>query len=297
MGGEPNFHFYDNPLHPTWTTQTVAHNTMTVDETSQAASDGKLLVFEDTPQLKVMRAESAGSYAGVVLDRTVVVTPDLVIDVFTGRSTLPHTWDRTLRFNGALAGLPVAPDAKPLGTQNGYQHFKVAATNDAAAGWAGVWNTKADNFAVTLAGTPGQQVMIGSGPNKDEMALARQSGTEARFATAYALEAWKNPVQSVRWLTRGEAANNGASAVEVTQQDGTVTRVMVAQNLGAWQVGAWKSDARVLATREKGAESRLLLTGGTFASDGKAELRQAAAGNYSAQKRGAQFEISSRWTP
>lgn len=297
MGGEPNFHFYDSPLHSTWTTQTVAHNTLTVDETSQAATEGKLLVYEDTPDIKVMRGESAGSYAGVLLDRTVVVTPDAVIDLFAGRSALNHTWDRTFRYNGKLLDLPVVPDAKPLGTESGYQHFQVAARQSASDGWSGVWDTKAGKFAVTLAGAPGQQVILGTGPDADQMALGRQTGKAADFAATYTLDGWKNPVQSVRWVSRGDAAENGASAADIVQQDGTTTRVVVAHQPGVWQVGPWKSDARVFVVREKGRDLRFLMGGGTFAASGANEFRRPQAGNYSALKRGTRFEATSEWTP
>ncbi len=296
MGGEPNFHFYDNPLHADWTNTTVAHNTMTVDEKSQAATEGKLLVYEDTPQLKIMRAESSGSYAGVLLDRTVVVLPDMVIDLFAGRSALEHTWDRTFRYNGKLLGLPVATGAKALGAQDGYQNFKVSARKDASDGWNGVWDTKAGKFAVTLAGTPQQQIILGTGPDTDEMALARQNGQHADFAAAYALDEWKNPVLSVRWLAN-EAAQNGASAVEIKQQDGTLTRVVVAHAPGVWQVGVWKSDARVFVTRTKGDVLRFAIGGGSFAASGASELRQPVAGNYSGEKRGNVFSLTSQWKP
>lgn len=297
MGGEPKFHFYDNPLHSTWTTQTVAHNTLTVDESSQAETEGKLLVYEDTPALKMMRAESAGSYPGVLLDRTVVVTPDLVIDLFAGRSGLDHTWDRTFRYNGKLEGLPTAPDAKPLGAMNGYQNIKVAAQASATNGWNGVWDTKVGKFAVTLAGAPGQQIILCSGPDADEMALARQAGKGADFAATYALDAWKNPVQNLRWLSHGEAAQNGASAAETTQKNGVTTLVVVAHAPGVWQVGPWKSDARVLVVRQSRGDLQFVIGGGTFAANGATELRQTVAGNYSGQKRGDQFELLSKWIP
>ena len=296
MGGEPNFHFYDNPSHATWTKTTIAHNTMAVDEKSQAENEGKLLVYEDTPQLKIMRGESSGSYAGVLLDRTVVVTPDVVIDVFAGRSALDHMWDRTFRYNGKLQGLPMVPDAKALGAQDGYQNFKVSAQQDAAQGWNGVWDTKAGQFTVTLAGAPKQQVMLGTGPDADEMALARQNGKSADFAAAYALDGWKNPVLSVRWLV-SDAAANGAVAAEIKQQDGTTTRVVVAHAPDAWQVGDWKSDARVFVAREKGDDLHFLIGGGNFAAAGANELRQPVAGNYSGEKRDGRFTLAAQWTP
>ena len=119
----------------------------------------------------------------------------------------------------------------------------------------------------------------------------------ADFAAAYALDAWKNPVLSVRWLSNNEAAQNGAAAVEIKQQDGTLTRVVVAHAPGAWQVENWKSDARVFVSREKGDALQFLIGGGTFAAAGNSELRQAVAGNYRGEKRGAELVLTSQWTP
>ncbi|MDQ3814090.1 MAG: alginate lyase family protein [Armatimonadota bacterium] len=298
MGGEPVFHFYDNPLHPQWTVQTVAHNTMAVDEKSQMANEGKLLIFEDTPTVKLMRAESAGSYPGVLLDRTVVVTPDAVIDLYHGRSTLEHTWDRTFRYKGSLAGLPAAPaDAKPLGQNDGYEHLQVAQQQPATALWQGVWQNETGKFVVALAGAPSQQIILGIGPDKDEMALARQTGKRADFAAVYALDSWNNPVQSARWISTGAAGENGAAAFEMTQQDGTTTRIIVAHSPGEWQAADWKSDARVLYVRQKGEEIQVLLGGGSFAQNGALELRQTAPGNYLAQKKGGKLEAMAEWNP
>lgn len=298
MGGEPVFHGYDDPLHPQWTVHTIAHNTMAVDEKSQVAATGKLLLFEDTPQVKVMRAESAGSYPGVLLDRTVVVTPDAVIDLFSGRSTLEHTWDRTFRYRGKLAQLPMAAAmSRPLGNNNGYQHILVAGRQAATEMWQGDWDNPTGKFQVDLAGAPGQEVIAGTGPDKEDLAVARQKGTNADFAAVYALEAWGNGVQSARWLTKGDATENGTRIFELTQKDGTITRVIVAHNPGEWQVAGWKSDARVLYVRQKGDDVQLLIGGGTFAQNGALELRQATPGNYLAQKQGVKLEAVSSWAP
>lgn len=297
MGGEPKFHRYEDSLHHEWTIQTIAHNTLSVDEGSQMAGEGRLLLFEDTPNLKIMRGQSPSSYPGVLLDRTVVVTPDAVIDLFAGRSALEHTWDRTFRYNGKMTGFPAAPGAKPLGKTDGFQHFLVASRQPAVNGWQGGWETKAGKFGVTLAGAPGQQILLGNGPDKDEMALARQTGKNADFAAVYALDSWNNPVQTARWLSHGDAAQNGALAFEMTQKDGTTTRVIVAHNPGEWQSNGWKSDARVLCVRQKGDAVQVLLGGGTYAQNGALELRKAVAGNYLAQQKNAKLETVSDWVP
>ena len=237
IGGEPQFHGYADPLHPQWTTQTIAHNTMAVDEQSQMANDGKLLIYEDTPNIKIMRAESPGSYPGVLLDRTVVVLPDAVIDLYNGQSALSHKWDRTFRYQGKLAQMPIAKDAKPLGKSEGYQHIQVTAPQAASEMWQGDWETKAGKFQVDLAGAPNQQIFAGTGPDKEELAIARQTGTSANFGAVYALEAWNNPVQSAQWLKE----ENGVGVFEIKQKDGTTTRVLVAHKTGEWQAAAGKA--------------------------------------------------------
>ena len=298
MGGEPQFHFYDNALHPEWVRQSIAHNTMTVDEHSQAASAGKLLLYEVTPDIKLMRAEAANCYPNVMLDRTVVMLPGAVVDLFHGLSTTPHTWDRTLRYNGALDGLPatVPPDAKKLGDGDGYEHIKVSKEQSATDTWTGTWQTKVGAFTATLAGAPGQKVFYGTGPDKDQIAVARQEGVGADFAAVYGMPAWKDGVASAKWLP-ADPAMNGARAFELKQQDGGTVLVVAAYNPGEWQAAGWKSDARVLVVCTKGDSVKVLVGGGKFAQNGALEVRQDTAGNLLAQKQGGKLGVVSQWTP
>jgi alginate lyase/heparinase II/III-like protein len=298
IGGEPVFHRYEDPLHGEWTKQTVAHNTMAVDQTSQVPSTGKLLVFEDTPRVKVMRAEATASVPGALLDRTVIVAPDAVLDLYHGRSPYPRVWDRTFRFQGSLLQLPGAVEAtQPLGARDGFQHIRVAARRPGGEMWQGSWQTKAGQFQVTLAGAPGQQVMLGTGPDKEQLALARQEGERATFAAVYGMEAWRNPVRSARLAARDDPQ---VVALEMKQEDSAITRVVVSHAVGPWQALGWRSDARVLYLRERGPELTVLLLGGTFvqAEEGgsKVEVRRALPGNYSAELRGGKLEIVSEWS-
>jgi hypothetical protein len=226
------------------------------------------------------------------------MTSDAVIDLYAGRSTIPHTWDRTFRYNGKFLQLPEAGEGKPLGNGEGYQHFSVLKTQEATGGWQGVWDTRAGKFDVYLQGAPTQQVFLGKGPDADEMAIARQTGSPAAdFAAIYSLEAWGNPVVASKWISTGAAAENGATAFEVTQKDGSVTQVVVAHKRGDWQAAAWKSDARVLTVREKGGAVSVLLGGGTYAENGTLRVKQPAAGNLLAAKKGAGLEVVSQWSP
>ena len=298
MGGEPVFHFYDQPLHDSWTVHSIAHNTVTVDEHNQAASTGRMLVYEDTPEVKLMRAEAPACYPNVLLDRTVITTPTVVIDLFHGTSGGEHTWDRTLRYRGTMVGMPpeLPADAKALGDKDGYPHVMVTAPKPAADQWTGDWQTKVGGFTATLAGTPGQEIYTGMGPDKDAMAIARQKGKGADFAAAYTMPEWKNPVVSAAWLPDAPAAN-GAKVLEVKQQDGATTQIIVAHRPGEWTAAGWHSDARVLYISTKGDAVKVLLGGGKFAQNGNMTVQQGAPGNYLAQKQGGGLSLVSKWMP
>ena len=129
LGGEPRFHPYEDPVHGTWTKQTLSHNTMTVDQRRQVPGEGRLLVFEDAAPLQAMRAEVAGVYPGVALDRTVVITPTALLDIYRGASSREHTWDRTLRYQGKLEGMTPNPAGETLSTQGAYQHLQSCRQN------------------------------------------------------------------------------------------------------------------------------------------------------------------------
>ena len=300
MGGEPKFHRYEDPLHDEWTKATIAHNTLTVNETNQIASEGKLLLFEDTAPFKIMRAESTTSAPGARLDRTVVVTTDAVLDLFHGQSATSRTWDRTLHFQGSLAGMPPAsPNATPLGARDGYQHLNVAAHRPVTdTAWTGVWATTIGPFSATVAGAPGQEVILARGPDDDQIALARQTGDRADFAMAYSLHG-ASPIKTLRSLSTVSTGDPNTVAVEMTQANGVVTTVIVAHGSGAWKTLGWESDARVLCVQQKGVEKTLLIAGGSFAT-GKdiGRVRHPAAGNYLIRQSGSgNVEFVSAWSP
>jgi hypothetical protein len=326
IGGQPRFYRYENPLHEEWSKPSISHNTVTMDQHSQALTQGRLLVFEATPSVKVMRAVCDTAYPGALLDRTTIVTPDSIIDLFQAGSSASHTWDCTYRYQGALnllaatPNLPAPPvsvphtgdDSKvaaapatppppeaaasvpgtPLGTSDGYQHFNVISTLPADNQWAGLWKTSVGDFNVTLAGVPKQQVLAGVGPDLGQMVVARQVGNSAAFGATYQMAAWGNPVQSVAWLP----TDDGVRACQITQKDGTKTLVVLGSG-AAWQAGDWKSDARVFYLRQTGATTTAMICGGTSAQGPGGSIQLTSAGNALAQETGGSLAIVSQWSP
>jgi len=119
---------YGHEGHLGWAKQTIAHNTVTVDEVSQLPQEahrdvwigknelrpvfGRLALFEPGKRLKAFRATTDTAYPGVTLDRTIVLVDSVVVDFFRCRSATEHQYDLALHVDGKAAKADV--DFKPL---------------------------------------------------------------------------------------------------------------------------------------------------------------------------------------
>jgi len=230
LGGEPQFHRYEDALHGQWTRQTVAHNTLVAAERSQQPGTGKLLQFTQDGDVQIMRGEAAGLSPGVLIDRTVVVLPDAIVDVYHARAARPLPYDRTLRFHGKLQGmLPKSEAMKPLGQRDGYQHLLVADRTPAEDGERLSWDTPGGQLDISIAGAPGQELLACHGPDDDHVVLVRQEGNAADFALVYRMPGWGAEVEDVK-LSRSETVE----VVCAWTQGGQTRRVRVSHRSAEW---------------------------------------------------------------
>lgn len=163
---------YDDPRHLTWNRSTIAHNTVTVDmrpmfpydfateslwesdRWRDSISDGELVSFQPgtgagpgtaKPQgagegelaFKAVRASNDNVYHGVKLDRTVVLTHSLLIDVFRVTSKSSHQYDWAIHSHGEVVRPAGATDVT-LGQERGYRHLSHAWQHPATKGWVDV---------------------------------------------------------------------------------------------------------------------------------------------------------------
>ncbi|MCK7598146.1 heparinase II/III family protein [Microbulbifer sp. CAU 1566] len=141
----------------TWAKQTVAHNTLVVDETSHFDNNLKvanqnhpsLLFFHADDQVKISAAEINSAYPGVSLKRTLALVNNpesgnsFAIDVFDVESTKKHQLDLPLHYNGQLVDTSFklqgfTDSLKALGTNNGFQHLWLKARGKPESGLAQV---------------------------------------------------------------------------------------------------------------------------------------------------------------
>lgn len=130
------------PENESYAKQTVAHNTVVVDETSHFDGDVEvgnqnapvLNYFETSPFGTVASAKIDTAYQGVELKRTIALVnlaeleKTIVLDLFNVAASGTHQLDLPLHYQGQLIdtnfALSVSTDQlSALGTKNGYQHL------------------------------------------------------------------------------------------------------------------------------------------------------------------------------
>ena len=131
-------YLHENKL---WAKQTIAHNTLTVDETSDFGGDVKesskhhptpLLFAGENEELQYMSTLDTNAYPGVKMHRTMVMAeiPSLeypvVIDIFNITADKKHQYDLPFYYKGQFISTNFEVDVftkktEPLGKQNGYQ--------------------------------------------------------------------------------------------------------------------------------------------------------------------------------
>ena len=140
------------PENTSWAKQTVAHNTLVVDEASQFQGDVKQAdaswpadhFFHASANAQIVSAVEKLAYPGIALRRTMLLIdwPALdcpfVLDVWRALGTRPRRFDLPLYFKGhmieTVPRLEAASSLRPLGDHNGYQHLWLLGEAAAPAG-------------------------------------------------------------------------------------------------------------------------------------------------------------------
>lgn len=183
------------PENTSWAKQTVAHNTLVVNEQSHFGGDWRLgekhaptpLLFERGDGVQIVSARMEGAYDGVAFTRTLALLehPDLVlpvvVDLLRVAGNAPARYDLPLHFNGhimsvgfeaqrALAERPV------MGQANGYQHLWVdASTTPSPETRSLSWLLEGRFYTYRFgASAPTRAVLAESGANDPNFNLRRE---------------------------------------------------------------------------------------------------------------------------
>ncbi len=143
---EVNYFGYGAEEHLTWDSQTIAHNTVTVDETSQAPQGnshdewaipppgeivrGRPLLFYPGERIKVFRADCTDAYEDVRLERTIVLIDSVILDFYLCQSAREHTYDYAMHIEGSFENRGDGREG-PLSESFGYRHITDLHTSSA----------------------------------------------------------------------------------------------------------------------------------------------------------------------
>lgn len=130
------------PENNAWAKQTIAHNTVVVDQQSHFNGDWRVsqksapdvLFFDVADDMKISSASIADAYEGTTMRRTMAMVKldslehPLVIDVFKLKSKDAHQYDLPLHYQGHIISHTIAlkgnvKSVKPLAENNGYQYL------------------------------------------------------------------------------------------------------------------------------------------------------------------------------
>jgi len=190
-GLDPGSIAYGVPLHREWYRTTIAHNTVTVDQASQANADGQLDRWDTSGGATTLEASAGEVYPGAVLRRILTLRGNRLLDRFECRSESEHTWDWAFHAEGKLTvSAPLESREERLGAGAGYQHIARLAAGSTGSAFRARWER--DGVVLTLAfeGAPGTGIFTGEGPGSDPavavpVLVVRRRGRQAVFAVEH----------------------------------------------------------------------------------------------------------------
>lgn len=191
-------HAFSSPIQRELNRRTICSNTVVVDGRDQK-SVGELLDLRhfgvsDRSCSATIADLSGRLYPGVRLQRTVIVRPDLVLDVFRLESKDEHQYDWTFhpldeagRTRAALPFEPLPPGESPSPKWiKGGRHARSDST------WSAEWSARGIRFRLTMIGAPGTEIRVWNFPRDDRftsppipMLQVRRHGRTADFVAVY----------------------------------------------------------------------------------------------------------------
>jgi hypothetical protein len=194
------------PENRSWAKQTVAHNTLVVDERSHFDGDWnrgqqshpRPLLFESNDDIQITAAVMRDAYPDVAFSRTIAlfdgVVPNrpIVVDVLNAVSANAHQFDLPLHFNGQIMVASPAFDdlgdtLRPLGSANGYQHLWKRATTsvDGADIFSMTWLSTNRFYTFTTLAQDGLELIVTElGANDPNFNLRREQALILRAKDA-----------------------------------------------------------------------------------------------------------------
>jgi oligo-alginate lyase len=282
------------PENDTYAKQTIAHNTVVVDQTTQSAgnyqadekkSAQRHFFDASNPKAQAMSATANGFYEGVGMQRTMLLIRDsrlaypAVVDVYRLTSTAQHTYDYPLHFRGQLISSNVAYGAhdkqqQALGAKFGYQHIWNEAQGASDSSVKLTWLDGHRYYTATTTSTGGgaAQVIFGRTGASDSsfnlisepMEIVRRQGTDETFASVIEPHGYFSELEERSANARGVVQH---VRVVASTAEGSVIEVSGTNGL-SWTVMINNGPASATARHSIAANGRTYSWTGNFSVEG-----------------------------
>lgn len=276
----------------TYAKQTVAHNAVVVDQTTQyggsyekaEAQHAERHFFDaSNPDFQVTSGRDATAVPGVALQRTIALVRDpqlafpVVVDVVRATSATEHDYDLPYWYEGQFLQTNVAvkmatTERRPLGKAHGYQHLWVEGEGTATGPVQFTWMNGSRYYTITsAAGAATKLVLTRIGANDPNLNLRADPGFMLRTRAANQVFASVLEPHGI-WDGTKEYTSGGFPTIQSVQvvastEEGTVVKVAGKNGL-AWTILI--SNCPDSAT----AEHRIEAGGEVYTWKGNAELRR-----------------------
>jgi hypothetical protein len=285
----PGTAWYELPIYHHWYHTTFAHPTMTIDEKDQQSSfDGKpahstQLVYGSADTMGIERASNNEAYPGVILDRSIFVTPNYVGDLFGGFAQLPRKMDMVYHIRGKFTSdLPLESWSFPAPVSYGYDELTnvqhTAAPTDKP--WAATLVRKDGAIAhvVAAGGTP-TEVIEGDGHYGLETPptiVERRMTNATIYGNAIDISGEKDGY--VKSVAQEGSLDAGYGLLKVTTPKG-VDLCFTSYRPGSYKAGQLETDAlQALAQMDGAHPTALYLGGGKTLKVGQDSIERSAPG-------------------
>ncbi|MEM7373402.1 MAG: heparinase II/III family protein [Bacteroidota bacterium] len=170
------------PENKSWAKQSIAHNTLVIDETSHYEGDIKkgeanqpvpFLFSSQDDMFQLVSAKDTTAYTGTDMHRTMILLkrhalhPPIVIDIIRAQSGGTHQYDLPIWFHGHLLSTSFDYTTQedrllPLGEAHGYQHIWKEAVGRSKDQHAQItWFSRGKFFTASMLVSPNDELILG----------------------------------------------------------------------------------------------------------------------------------------
>ncbi|MEM9233758.1 MAG: heparinase II/III-family protein, partial [Pseudomonadota bacterium] len=270
------------PENTSWAKQTIAHNTVVVNETSHFDGDWRraqeswptITFFDDQSDVNVVTGTIGDAYPNTTLTRTTFQIDlqdqgaPIVLDIFDVETPSASLIDMPLYFAGQLTDSDIDfqrynARQTALGRENGYQHLWVEALGDMSDGHGRFTWLNEDRFYTyhSLTAPEAEVRIVRTGANDPDFNLRSQQGIlvrlkeaeTARFISIIEPHGIYDPAQEFTVQSESQIidietiSERNASLISISFADGRQLHVALANDPGTTRRHTLKHDGQTYA--------------------------------------------------